>query len=152
MPEGLIVALAIAGFLIVFPLFWSAVVFLISRFSGWSGMAAHFAIPPDKKVTGDSFGWSSVQFNLFTSYSGCVDIVVSRQGLYLRPVWPFRFGHEPLLVPWTAIEDVRSHDRWLFTANKVTIRKPGGWSKTLTFYGKRLGDSLFRNWTKASGN
>lgn len=144
MPDILIILLSMIGVVIAFPLFWVAVVFLVSRLTGWATLARHFAVPPDRKVSGESFGWSSVQFNLFGRYSNCIDIVVSRDGLYLRPVWPFRFGHEPLLISWSAIEDVRSHDWGLFTANDVTVRPnaPGGRSTKLTLAGKRLGESL----------
>ncbi|MCH9807411.1 MAG: hypothetical protein K0U74_06750 [Alphaproteobacteria bacterium] len=148
----LIVLLVFAGFAIVFPLFWMAIVFLLSRIGGWSSLASRFSVDRDRKVSGDRFGLTSVQFGLFGSYSNCIDVVISRNGLYLRPMVLFRFGHEPLLIPWTEIEDVRSINRWLFTANKVTIKpaQPGGWSQTLTFYGERFGKSLLKNHSRAS--
>jgi hypothetical protein len=143
---AIIVLLALAGFAVIFPLFWMAVVVLISRLSGWAGLAQRFAVSPEREVTGDRFAWSSAQFGLLGSYSNCIDIVVSRNGLYMRPMVLFRTGHEPLLIPWNQIEDVSSINRVMFTANKVTIKpaRPGGWPTTLTLFGKRIGESLNR--------
>lgn len=93
---------------VVFPIFWMAIVVPISRVLGWSALAKHFAVPADKNVFGQSFGWSSVQFNNFGGYSSCIGTVVSKQGIYLRPIRLFRIGHEPLLIPWRAIDDVAS--------------------------------------------
>ena len=138
---------AILGFVVAFPLIWTGVVYLISRVSGWTALAARFAVAPDRRPRGDTFGWQSVQLRLFASYSNCVDVVVSERGLFLQPVWPFRFGHAPLLIPWNDIADVSSQDRLFFTVNKVTIRPrtTGGSGQTLMLFGKRLGESLKRH-------
>lgn len=138
------------GFLVVFPLFWMAIVFLISRMTGWARMARRFGVSSDRKFSGEGFGWSSAQFNLLGGYSNCLDIVVSRHGIYIRPVWLFRIGHEPLLIPWAAIAGIEVGRRMFLTIAKVAIRPEGhgGASSAVWFSGKRLAESIERNKAK----
>ena len=59
MQEALPTVVIVVGFLIGFPLFWMAIVFLISRFSGWVPLARDF--PAQHPPSGETFGWTSAR-------------------------------------------------------------------------------------------
>ena len=89
--------LAVLGF----PLFWLFVCFLIARLGGWAGVAK--ALAARHRPEGTHFSGLSLQIAPATSYGGCVSATFSRDGLWLAPIWLFRFGHRPLLVPWDRV-------------------------------------------------
>jgi len=100
------VALIIGGFLIVFPLFWCGIVWLISRM-GWARMAQRFsAIRP---IEGRRFQGCGARLGIGTNYSGCLNVIVGHSGLYLVPMILFRPGHQPLMIPWDNLKDVQEH-------------------------------------------
>jgi hypothetical protein len=77
---------------------------LISRMGGWHRLVEHYGTnePPH----GQRFWLQSAAF-ANASYSNCVTIYASEQGLYLSLMGPFRFAHPPLLIPWRDIHEVR---------------------------------------------
>ena len=83
------------------PLFWLFVCFLVARLGGWAGVAKAFAARD--RPEGTHFSGLSLQIAPATSYGGCVSATFSRDGLWLAPIWLFRFGHRPLLVPWDRV-------------------------------------------------
>ena len=86
MGETLIAIVAAAAFLIVFPLFWMTVIFIISRVGGWAALARRF--PAEKPSAGEPFNWRSGRFRLLTHYSHCGD-AVDKHGVRLNGVgWP----------------------------------------------------------------
>jgi len=86
---------------LAFPLFWLLVCFLIARLGGWAGAAKTSAAR--HRPEGTHFSGLSLQIAPATSYGGCVSATFSRDGLWLAPIWLFRFGHRPLLIPWDRI-------------------------------------------------
>lgn len=141
MQDTALTILAVIGFAIIFPLFWMAAVYVISRFGGWSRLAASF--PATRPATGEAFGWCSARFANFANYSNCLNITVSSTGIHIEPIIFFRIGHPPLFVPWDVVTELRLKDRWLFSITRLTITDPDGSSPTtLTIYGRRLGESL----------
>jgi len=89
---------------LVFPLFWCAVSFLLSRFSGWRRLALMHGT--DRPPRGTSFRWQSGSVGL-VRYRNCLNIRAAQEGLFISVAWPFRVGHKPLLVPWSAIHDAQ---------------------------------------------
>lgn len=107
----------VAAFLVIFPLFWMGIVLLVSRVSGCG--------------------------RPFSSYSGCLTVTVSTDGFHLKPIFVFAAGHDPIFMPWSAVEMVRSSGTSFFASAHFTIRnKDDGASKGLTRYGRKLIDSL----------
>jgi len=92
-----IALLAVIGF----PLFWVLLCFVIGRLGGWAGAARAFAAR--RRPEGTHFTGLSLQIPPATSYGGCVSATFSRDGLWLAPIWLFRIGHRPLLIPWDRI-------------------------------------------------
>lgn len=98
----LIIPIALVGSLA----FGAALLVMISRMGGWHRLAERFAT--NEPPAGQRFFMQSASFGN-ASYSYCLMIYVSEQGLYLSLMWPFRFGHPPLLIPWREIQEVGRH-------------------------------------------
>ena len=122
-------------------LFWMLSVYLVSRISGWWQLAKRYrAIGP---ADGESFNWASARFSWFSNYKHCLNITVSSNGIHLQPVYMFRRGHEPLFLPWDAIKDLQQSDAWLYSSTQIVIGSNlDDWTKTITLYGKALGESI----------
>ncbi len=150
MPEFLIVLLAIIGFAIVFPLFWMGIVLLLSKLGGWSELAARFG--SDAPPQGELFTWCSARLRMVVSYSNCLRITVSRQGVHMRTLVFFKMGHQPLFIPWTAVQDVRVTRVWWHSSAKLIIRDDrDGWSASIVLYGWGLADRLLERFKEARG-
>jgi hypothetical protein len=94
----LLVLLGVAGF-------YLGLMWLLSRAFGWSTLARHYAT--DREPPGDRRSWEGIRLGRIGFYNGCLVIVSSDQGLYLRVFRPFAFGHRPLLIPWDRIHHLR---------------------------------------------
>jgi len=114
--------LVILAFLIVFPLFWCGVVYLISLF-GWQKLAEFYAtnqpMPPDLQS-------ASGRINL-SRYNHTLRLKADERGLWLKTMLLFSPGHKPLFIPWSAVEHYEGSDSfWLykskFRVRGVTIR------------------------------
>lgn len=141
MSEALIAILSAIGFVVLFPVFWMAIVFLISRIGGWAGLAERFTT--DQKPSGDQFSLASLRLGYFGNYSNCVNVAISAQGIRLHPIFLFRAGHKPLLIPWNAILELKQTRLWLFSITKLTIK--GGdsfWRPSIALYGSRILESV----------
>ena len=88
-------------FIPFFILFWSAIVFFISFASGWSQLKQIYRT--DMPFTGELSRFLSGRLRRAT-YSGVLVIGRNGEGLYLRPLMPYRPGHPPLFIPWDEIE------------------------------------------------
>lgn len=96
----LITAFALAAFLVSG---WATFWIWRARRSGWSRLAAHYASLSRR----DSMPrkWMSIQFRpSHLHYPKLITTRLTVDGLYLVPNLLCRFGHDPLLVPWTDIE------------------------------------------------
>ena len=128
MSETLVFVLSIVGVFVAFPLLWSAIVWLISRF-GWAGLAA--AYPADEWPEGEGvrLHMQSLTVGHLGNYSSSVTVVATVDGLYLRPILVFRMGHDPVFVPWSAMEVEAER---LFGRLKVAL----GSGHSLSLFGK----------------
>lgn len=79
-------------------LFWISIMYLLSLLSGWRTLAKRYSAQ-------DEFGGRTWRFKSirtgFVSYSCCVNFTASDRGLGISVLFPFRFGHPKLLIPWT---------------------------------------------------
>ncbi len=141
MQETTIAMFAIGAFVIVFPLFWSAIVVLISRLSGWADLARQY--PADGPVAGEVFRWCSARIRFLSSYSNCLTVTVSPDGIHIQPVILFRMGHAPLLLPWDAITALDRNSSWLIASARLQITdKDARDPTTLVLYGRGLAERL----------
>jgi hypothetical protein len=80
---------------------WLFVTFLLSRLGGWHRLAARYRLSGtfSEKV----WRFQSGKFN-WAGYNNCLSVGANEKGLYISPLFIFRFGHPPLLIPWGDIK------------------------------------------------
>ena len=115
--ETVTIILAILAFFIVFPLFWSGVVFFISRLGGWGSMAEAYTY--HEPHSAQCFSGQSAILRLSSSYRGVLKICADDEGLYFSVMFLFRPGHSPFFVPW---EEVRGTRKTYFFFPIVDLR------------------------------
>ncbi len=93
------------AFAVIFPIFFvtmfCVVSWTLSQLGGWAALAKHYTAT--SRPVGTSYAWRSMAFGPFVSYSNCLKVVVSPNGIYLSQVFFFRAGHPPLLIPWSCV-------------------------------------------------
>ena len=143
--DSLLVTLIPLMFLIFFPLFWCAIVFLISRF-GWAQLADEFATDRGVPSDGEVSQFQSMRLGslfLGRNYNNIVTIGVSEKGLFLGPsLFLFRVGHRDLLIPWSKIDRIEPGTFLWFATNTLEIR--GGYS-SMTIY-RSTGHAVRERW------
>ena len=141
MSEAGLVALIIPGFLVGFTLLWSAIVFASAHISGWAALARSY--PGTEPVSGQSWHFTSATFGRLSSYRNVLTVMIAPTGLYMRPILPFRIGHEPLLIPWNAVVETQRTNLFLTEGLRLEIRNPRrGNTQRVTFYGRALVGAL----------
>src|SRR5688572_3377228 len=111
-PPSWLLALIPVGFLIGFPLLWAAVVFLLSRMSGWSTLARTygarepFAGTLQRRCSG-TLG--------IVGYNKCLALGANELGLHISVPRIFAIGHPALFVPWSEIRASRKKQLWVPT-------------------------------------
>lgn len=105
--ETITIILAILAFFIVFPIFWSVIVYLISRLGGWGSMAE--AYPYHEPIAAHCFSMQNAILRLSSSYNGVVKICADDEGLYFSVFFLFRPGHSSFFVPWGEISGTKKH-------------------------------------------
>ena len=107
----------VAGFLVVFPLFWCGVVWIISR-TGWARLARHYAIakPPAGEAQPVMCGMVGIG-----TYRGVMRFQPGADGFHLWTSIFFRAGHPPLFIPWSDVTagPIESTKRYQFVVFKV---------------------------------
>lgn len=81
---------------------------VLSRFGGWYELAARYPALGEP-AGGEKFSFRSVTLRKWrfpTNYTGFVTVILIDQGVYLNVALFFRFQHEPIFIPWNAIEKV----------------------------------------------
>jgi hypothetical protein len=97
---ALVLMVVTAVFLYVGALLW-----IISRISGWGLLARRFRAA--EPFCGESWGFQSARFRWLCGYNNCLTIGANPQGLYLSVMpllFPLRLFHPNLLIPWQEIE------------------------------------------------
>jgi hypothetical protein len=115
-------ALIVGLFLLVFPLFWIAVIGLIANF-GWRGVASFYPATSDPPFSARRVRFASLSLGssfMSPQYGSSINAWLSEAGMWLRPVLPFRPFHPMIYVPWARTRSIES-ERFLFT-NRVRIR------------------------------
>ena len=84
-------------FLDLFVGIWLAVMFLLSRLGGWHRLASRYRL--SGTFSGKVWRFQSGKFN-WAGYNNCLSVGGNEKGLYVAPLFIFRFGHPPLFIPW----------------------------------------------------
>ena len=130
MPTWLIAPLAIAGFLVVFPLFWCGIVWLVGAM-GWRRLAGRYPAAARPEVTARRVATATSARLGVVNYNGTVHVGVSPEGLHLSVMSIFRVGHPPLLIPWDEIEASPPHREWFREVCELRLGQPDPLSITL---------------------
>ena len=89
-------------FLITFPVMWCGIVWLMAHLGGWARLGQHYGTHQTPR--GESFRYQSGMIG-WISYRGILQVHDANDGVFLSMPWPFRVGHPPLFIPWTAMHD-----------------------------------------------
>jgi len=101
--------LIIPLFFIIFPLFWMAIVKLISLF-GWRKFVNDRMMRTEPPLDAQQFSMQSMTIGGMGNYRNCMNAWIHHSGLYLKPMWMFSTGHPLIMLNWqdiTAIEESR---------------------------------------------
>lgn len=131
--------MASAGPLLFIPFFcamWFGVCFLLSRVSRWNELARDF---PDRGFSGRKRWFCSAQMGQVHQKS-CLILGADENGVFLSNLLPFRFGHTPLFIPWSAIKTSRRKG-WIFEYVDFSLG-PGAVPLTLK---RGLADALMKD-------
>ena len=112
------VAVIVVFVLSVFGGIWYSVVTALSKIGGWSSMANHFpaagSVAANWPPPGDEYRFLSMTGSWGVYYKSCVTIVVSEEGLFLRPLYPF-FNFLTLPCMYRGLRwQVSAKCRWVF--------------------------------------
>jgi hypothetical protein len=104
-----------ALFAAIFPIYFLCLWFLLatiaSVISGWFSLAKVYRTREPFNST--KWRMQSGQMRWRATYNNALTIGISQQGLFLAIMFPFRFMHPPLLIPWSEIKVQRSKG-WVF--------------------------------------
>ena len=127
-PAWLVFAI-IGGFIIVFPLFWCGIVWLLSHLSGWQTLARHH-LAGERTVAGQRH--DSVTGMVGTvSYRHVLTVHLQEEGFFIEPFVLFRIGHPRLFIPWREISSRSARSVLWWQAERLAIGSPTVGSITL---------------------
>jgi hypothetical protein len=132
--------LTAAMLLLAFPLLWVGVLHLVAIISGWRWLARHFGT--DRPGSGQTFTWASGKVGRFSNYNACLTVHVGDAGLHLATQRLFRPGHQPLLLPWSAIREIQQPGSFFLSSTGLTVVLSDGGTCRLLLYGKALGECI----------
>ncbi len=116
-------ALAIVGgFLVVFPLFWCGVVWLLSRMGGWHHLATRYAAG-NRPVAGACHGGVTGMVG-GVSYRGVLTVHFVPEGFFLEVMVLFRIGHPRLFIPWAAVSGRQARRVLWWNAVSLSVGQP----------------------------
>jgi hypothetical protein len=91
-------------FAIIFPIFWCAVIWLISQISGWAALAQRYrAMQP---ASGKVWSWQYGMIG-WAGYNGVLKLTANAEGLFMENIWLFSFGHPRLFIPWYEFREAK---------------------------------------------
>ena len=111
-PEA-VAMLGIAGVL-WFIAVWCAVCYLLSLIGGWHTLAASWRTQDVFAGPKQSFCSGEMRWRWLVGYNGVLTLGSNMHGLSLSVFAPFRVGHPPLFILWTAIRIAPNRKGLLF--------------------------------------
>ena len=113
---------------------------ILSTRSGWRRIAARF---PDRDGA-EHRKYFPVRMSLGigtvpVAYGGCVIVRLHPDGLGLKVIFPIRFMHPPLFIPWSEVAGCAREYTARYDVTRVTIRNE---DSILSFYGK-VGEDIY---------
>ncbi len=116
MDNGWLAVIIPFAFVPAFLTIWCTVCLLISWVGGWAQLKTCYRY--ELPFSGDLSYMMSGRFG-WTNYSSVLTVGRSHEGLYLRPLFLFRPGHPPLLIPW---EELTVEENKFLFVNVLILR------------------------------
>ena len=120
LPTWAVIALPFVFFLI-FPLFWCVVCLIISRVGGWQHLARRYGT--DEPPGGTRLSSQSGKVNIM-GYNNCLTVHVSDEGIHMAVMILFRPGHQPLMIPWRDIHNMRQESFLWMKLTSLDVGEP----------------------------
>lgn len=96
------------------------VLYLLSK-KGWADLTAKYQ--SDEPFIGTRVGLISASINN-VYYKNSLVLRYNGDGIYLRPIFPFRLFHKPVLIPWKEIKEVRTKKYFFSTYKQLIVGNP----------------------------
>ena len=126
-------------FLVYSLVLWLSVCGVLSLMSGWHELSRRFKASEDIEGERFSFRSAAIGWAAFpVSYGSCLFVTVGPKGIALSILFPFRFLHPGLLIPWAAVQRC---DRVTFFFMRHVALHIDGFSRRLLFRG-RVGERI----------
>lgn len=106
-------------FVIFFIAGWVSVLYLIALASGWDSLAKRFRFKG--RFYGEIFSFRSARMRFYVHFGNCLDIGADESGLYLAVFPIFRFGHPPLLIPWSEVSVISGENGVIFKKRELRL-------------------------------
>jgi hypothetical protein len=111
----------VVAYVVLFPLFWCSVIWLIAQFSGWARLAQRYRAtlsPSGKKWTWQRgmVGWAG--------YNGVLTLTANAEGLFMETFWLFGFGHPRLFIPWRDFREAQIQRYFFYRQVKTKVGFP----------------------------
>ena len=116
----------IAGFLVLFPLIFGGVVWLIAIIGGWKNLEQHYLSEVNaREVRGKHLNINRLDLGLFRqSYVNVISLIATDDGLFISQIFPFGWIHRPLMIPWEEFKGAEEKHRLLGRMVKLIIGDP----------------------------
>jgi hypothetical protein len=110
------------GFIVIFPLFWCFVVWMLSRFSGWHRLALRYP-SGNRPVTGARHAGVTGMVG-GVSYRSVLTLHFESDGFFLEVMVLFRIGQPRLFIPWSEITERKPFPMLWWNATRLTVGRP----------------------------
>jgi hypothetical protein len=113
-----------SNYIFLFPIFFVGMavgaMYVLAK-KAWWGLAANY--PFGRDFEGHRFGIISASVN-GVNYNNCLLLKHNEQGIYLRPIFPFRLFHKGVLIPWQDIVAIRDKKVLFVSIKEIDIGSP----------------------------
>ncbi len=107
--------------LLLIPIAWVVICVLLSRLSGWWRLSNQFS---DADFAADESAWFRSASLSGIQYSSCLNFAVNDRGLRMSVIFPFRIGHPPVVIPWSAMHAIEAENKLFSHRVKVSMGSP----------------------------
>lgn len=88
-------------FFLFFLVMWALTLYALGMISGWVILSKRFRFKGS--FYGETWPFRSARMRFYLHYGNCLSVGADESGLYLAILPFFRFGHPPLLIPWSEV-------------------------------------------------
>ena len=104
--------LFVLAMLVGFSLIWIFALTMSSHLSGWKKLAQQF--PATGNETGKTFPFRTGYIG-WARYKGILTFLINPNGIGLSVIFPFRFGHPAVFIPWDELHNFQKVEKFMHT-------------------------------------